>query len=96
MSFALHLPAFEIDKWPVSEFNRYVAYYQRYGFPQWRIEQYFAYNTLVTARAAGNEDITLQDLLLPNAADDEFDEDDAGGNADEVDDVDAYLDSFGL
>ncbi|PIT52315.1 hypothetical protein BHC44_08790 [Snodgrassella alvi] len=92
----LHIPAREIDDWPVSEFNRYLNYYNRFGFPQWRIEQYLAYNTLVTARAAGNDEIQLQDLLLPDLADDETDSQDVAdsGGDDDADEVDAFLDSL--
>lgn len=46
-------------------------YYRRFGFPQWRIEQSIALNTLITARAAGDDSLELEDLLLPYKADDE-------------------------
>lgn len=46
-------------------------YYRRFGFPQWRIEQSVALNTLITARAAGDDSLELEDLLLPYKADDE-------------------------
>lgn len=67
----MHIPASEIDNWPLSEFNRYLSYYRRFGFPQWRIEQSIALNTLITARAAGDDSLQLEDLLLPYKADDE-------------------------
>lgn len=76
MSFLLHIPASEIDNWPLSEFNRYVNYYRRFGFPQWRIEQSIALNTLITARAAGDDSLELEDLLLPYKADDETGDED--------------------
>jgi hypothetical protein len=93
----LHIPAREIDNWPVNELNRYLNYYNRFGFPQWRIEQYLAYNTLVTARAAGNDEIQLQDLLLPDIADGETvnqTDADSGNHEDNIDEIDAFLDTF--
>ena len=67
----MHIPASEIDNWPLSEFNRYLSYYRRFGFPQWRTEQSIALNTLITARAAGDDSLQLKDLLLSYKADDE-------------------------
>lgn len=88
----MHIPASEIDGWPVSEFNRYLNYYYRFGFPQWRIEQYLAYNTLITARAAGNEELQLHDLLLPDLPDDEIEHQNIADEYDDADEVDAFLD----
>ncbi|MCO6506248.1 MAG: hypothetical protein J6586_02740 [Snodgrassella sp.] len=88
----MHIPASEIDDWPVSEFNRYLNYYHRFGFPQWRTEQYLAYNTLITARAAGNEELQLHDLLLPDLADDEIECQNVAD--DDADEIDAFLDGL--
>lgn len=76
MSFLLNIPASEIDNWPSNELNRYLNYFQRFGFPQWRIEQSIALNTLITARAAGDDQLQLEDLLLPYKADDESEDED--------------------
>lgn len=82
----MHIPASEIDNWPLSEFNRYLSYYRRFGFPQWRIEQSIALNTLITARAAGDDNLKLEDLLLPYKADDETEAEAEYDNENDMDD----------
>jgi len=93
LSFLLHIPASEIDNWPLNELNRYHNYYRRFGFPQWRIEQAIALNTLMTARAAGDDSLQLEDLLLPYKADDEFFQDETG-EQDDLEEMEALLDSI--
>ena len=82
----MHIPASEIDNWPLSEFNRYLSYYRRFGFPQWRTEQSIALNTLITARAAGDDSLQLKDLLLPYKADDETEAEAEYDNENDMDD----------
>lgn len=58
-------------------------YYRCFGFPQWRTEQSIALNTLMTARAAGDDRLQLEDLLLPYKADDESEDEDEDDYVDE-------------
>ncbi|MCT6882201.1 MAG: hypothetical protein M3Z51_07505, partial [Snodgrassella alvi] len=54
--------------------------------PQWRTEQSIALNTLITARAAGDDSLKLEDLLLPYKADDEAEAEAEYDNENDMDD----------
>lgn len=75
MSFALGIPAHEIDAWGSDKLMRYVDFANRHGLPQHRFEQYLAQIPFYTVAASGyGSKFKFKDFMIGRHSDDDTQE----------------------